>query len=149
MEVELLQSHSQFRNQRHKNDTALLWQLKKSTKEILNLTWSVLKMGGGYLNISMLCLLCLNEKSLIATYPDQKQLLNKWSELIAKCWHKNKFLLINYKANNLFKRLFLKSVSYILAYIQIFSRENYFYRKIVFIYLTIVWKVVNCSSCYF
>ena len=34
--------------------------------------------------------------------PDQKQLLNKRSELIAKCRQEKKFLLINYKANNQF-----------------------------------------------
>ena len=92
-----------FRNQKRKNDTALstfLWELKKSTKEIPKLTWSVLKVVAAYSNISKRCLLCLNEKLLIATYPDQKQLLNKRSELIAKRRHENKFLLINYKTND-------------------------------------------------
>ena len=85
--------HSEIRNA--KNDTALstfLWELKKSTKETPKLTWSVLKFVPAYSNISKRCLLCLNEKLLIATYPDQKQLLNKRSELIAKCRHENKFL---------------------------------------------------------
>ena len=79
-----------FRNQKHKNDTALstfLWELQKSTKENLKLTWSVLKVVPGHSNISKLCLLCLTEKLLVATYPDQKQLLNKGSELIDKCRH--------------------------------------------------------------
>ena len=92
-----------FRNQKRKNDKALstfLWKLKKSTKETTKLTWSVLKVVPAYSNISKRCLLCLNEKLLIATYPDQKQLLNKRSELIAKCRHENKFFLINYKTND-------------------------------------------------
>ena len=92
-----------FRNQKHKNDTALstfLWELKKSTKETPQLTWSVLKVAPAYSNISKRCLLCLNENLLITTYPDQKQLLNKRSELIAKCRHENKFLLMNYKTND-------------------------------------------------
>ena len=78
-----------FRNQKLKNDTALsdfLWELKKS-KETPKLTRSVLKVVFAYSNISKRCLLCLNEKLLIATYLDQKQLLNKRSELIAKCRH--------------------------------------------------------------
>ena len=54
-----------FRNQKHKNDTALstfLWELKKSTKETPHLKWSVLKVVPGYSNISNWCLPCLNEK---------------------------------------------------------------------------------------
>ena len=87
-----------LRNQKHKIDTALstfLWELKKSTKETPKLTWSVLRVVPAYSNISKWCLLCLNKKLLIANYPDQKQLLNKRSELIAKYRHENKFLLIN------------------------------------------------------
>ena len=43
-----------FRNQKRKNNTALstfFWELKKSTKEIPKLTWSVLKVVPGYSNI--------------------------------------------------------------------------------------------------
>ena len=68
-----------IRNQKYKNDTALstfLLELKKSTKETPKLTRSVLKVVPGYSNISKQCLLCFNEKLLVATYPDQKQLLN-------------------------------------------------------------------------
>ena len=99
-----LACHSEIRNtnvtqkSERQIDTALLtflWELKKSTKETPKLTWSVLSVVPAYSNISKWCLLCLNEKLLIANYPDQKQLLNKRSELIAKCRHENKFLLIN------------------------------------------------------
>ena len=94
-----------FRNQKHKNGTALsafLWELKKSRKETPKPTWLALKVVPGYLNISKRCLLSLNRnyQLSIATYPDQKQLLNKRYELIAKYRHENKFLLINYKAND-------------------------------------------------
>ena len=88
-----------FRNQKHKNDIALstfLRELKKSTKETPKLTWSVLKVVPGYSGISKRFLLCLNENLLIATYPDQKQLLNQRSE----CRRENKFLLINYRATD-------------------------------------------------
>ena len=75
-----------FENQERKTDTALstfLWELQKSIKETPKLTWSVSKVVLRYSNISKRCLLGLNEKLLIATYSDQKQLLNKGSELIA------------------------------------------------------------------
>ena len=65
-----------------------------------------LKVLSGYSTISKWCLLCLNEKLLIATDPDQKQLLNKKSELIAKRLNENKFLLINYKTNDQFADCF-------------------------------------------
>ena len=45
-------------------------------------------------------LLYLNEKLLIDTYPDQKELLNKRFELIPKCQHESKFLQINYKGKD-------------------------------------------------
>ena len=97
-------NHAQsFRNTRHESDTALssyLWELKKKTIEIPKLTWSILKIVPGYLNISKRCLLCLHEKLYIPTYPDQEELLNKRSELISKCRHENKFLLANYRAND-------------------------------------------------
>ena len=88
------------------NDTALstfLWELKKSKKkkQTNKLTWSVLKVVLGYLNVCKWCLLCVNEKLLLTTNPDQRQLLNKRSKLIAKCRHQNKFQS-NYKANDKF-----------------------------------------------
>ena len=43
---------------------------------------------------------CPQEKLEIATFEDQDHLLNKRSELIAKCRHANKNLLRNYKAND-------------------------------------------------
>ena len=64
------------------------------------LTWSVVKSVPGYSNISKRCLLCLTEKVLIATYENPEELLNKRSELMAKCRHNNKFLLSNYKSND-------------------------------------------------
>ena len=81
LEAALLQSHHVIQKS-ETNMTQLfqlfLWQLKKSTKETPKLTWSVfLKVVSVYSNISKQCLLCLNEKLLIPTYPDQKQLLNK------------------------------------------------------------------------
>ena len=87
---------------RHKNNTALssyLWELIKKKREILKLTWSILKIVSGYTIISRQCLLCLNETVCTATYYSQEELLNKQPEVISKCCHENKFLLANYKAN--------------------------------------------------
>ena len=42
------------------------------------------------------CDLCLTEKMIIAR-SDPKKLLNKRTELICKCRHRNKFLLSNIK----------------------------------------------------
>ena len=87
---------------RHKNNTALssyLWELIKKKREILKLTWSILKIVSGYTIISRQCLLCLNETVYTVTYYNQEELLNKQPEVISKCCHENKFLLANYKAN--------------------------------------------------
>ena len=45
-------------------------------------------------------MLCLFEKILIATYPNQEELLNQRSELVSKCQHENKFLLKNFKSGD-------------------------------------------------
>ena len=48
-----------------------------------------------------------HEKLEIVNHPHHKELLNKRSELVSKCQHANKYLLNNYKANDL---LFQKSI---------------------------------------
>ena len=81
----------------YRNDTTLssyLWDLREKHNVFPTLTWSVVKSVPGYSNISKRCLLCLTEKVLIATYENPEELLNKRSELMAKCRHNNKFLLI-------------------------------------------------------
>ena len=42
------------------------------------------------------CLLCLHEKLAIITYPSQNTLLNKKSEILSKCRHKNKHHLSHF-----------------------------------------------------
>ena len=51
------------------------------------------------LNLTPRCVLCLEEKMAIITYPDQEKLLKK-KELISKCRHENKFLLKYYDSND-------------------------------------------------
>ena len=89
-----------FKDKKHKNDTALLWDLKENHNQIPKLTCSIVRFAPGYSNISKRCLLCLHEKLLIINYHSPAELLNKRSELMAKCHHENKFLLSNYNGNN-------------------------------------------------
>ena len=92
-----------FKDKKHKNDTALssyLWDLKENRNQIPKLTCSIVRFAPGYSNISKRCLLCLHEKLLIINYHSPAELLNKRSELMAKCHHENKFLLSNYNGNN-------------------------------------------------
>ena len=92
-----------FKDKKHKNDTALssyLWDLTENRNQIPKLTCSIVRFAPGYSNISKRCLLCLHEKLLIINYHSPAELLNKRSELMAKCHHENKFLLSNYNGNN-------------------------------------------------
>ena len=92
-----------FKNREKANDTTLskyVWEVKDKYKETPSLKWSIVKSVPGYSNITKKCLLCLYEKLEIINYPNQEELLNKWSELISKCCHVNKYLLSNYKSNN-------------------------------------------------
>ena len=77
-----------------------LWDLKENHNQIPKLTWSIVRFAHGYSNISKRCLLCLHEKVLIINYDNPSELLNKRSELMAKCRHEKKFLLSNYKGND-------------------------------------------------
>ena len=99
-----LYNHRQpFKDKKHKNDTALLtflWDLKENHNQIPKLPWSIVRLAPGYLTISKRCLSCLHERLLILSYHNPAELLNKRSELMAKCRHENKFLLSNYKGND-------------------------------------------------
>ena len=99
-----LYNHRQSsKDKKHKNDTTLssyLWYLKENHNQIPKLTWSVVRFAPGYSNILKRCLLCFHEILLIINYHNPAELLNKKSELMAKCRHENKFLLSNYKGND-------------------------------------------------
>ena len=90
-----LYNHRQsFNNKKRKNNTTLsnyLRDLKENQKNIPNLTLSIVRFAPGYLNISKRCFLCLHKKLLILTYGNLAELLNKRSELMAKCHHGNIF----------------------------------------------------------
>ena len=84
-----------FSHEHLKHHTALLkqfWWLKNKglTPEI---EWSILKKSNTPNSFEGRCNLCLEEKIHIMTYKLPEELLNKRSELIARCRHRTKFKL--------------------------------------------------------
>ena len=65
------------------------WKLKKSGKQY-NIKWSILKRARAYTAGAARCNLCLEEKVCLLE-ADKKRILNKRSELFAKCCHRNSF----------------------------------------------------------
>ena len=87
-----------FRNRTHENDTELskyIWSLKDENKDF-DIKWSILKKSSGYSIISKLCNLCLLEKLVLCNFKEKDRLLNKRLDLVLKCRHENKYMLINY-----------------------------------------------------
>ena len=84
-----------FKHVKYQHSTELakyIWQLKNNNFNY-SIEWSKVH---GYAN-SLLCKLCLIEKYWIIKHFDDLNLLNKKSELISKCRHRNKILLMNVK----------------------------------------------------
>ena len=85
---------SSFNNRDYENDTELskhIWALQDETKNF-QIKWSVVKKASPYVCGGKKCDLCLTEKTLIGR-SEPGELLNKKSEIISKCRHKNKFTL--------------------------------------------------------
>ena len=83
-----------FRNQGYENKTELSkhnWQLKRNGTES-NLKWNIAAYATPYRCGTRRCDLCLTEKYIIAR-ASQNNLLNKRTELISKCRHRNKNIL--------------------------------------------------------
>ena len=79
-----------FQNQDYKNKTELskhIWLLKRNGTEV-NLKWSIAAYASPYRCDTSRCELCLTEKYIIAR-ANQNNFLNKRTELISKCWHRN------------------------------------------------------------
>ena len=72
-----------------------IWQLKNNNFNY-SIKWSIASKVYGNDN-SLSCKLCLMEKYRIMKYFDDPNLFNKKSELINKCRHQNKTLLMNVK----------------------------------------------------
>ena len=87
-----------FRNRYYEHATELskyIWKLKDLGKAFI-LKWSIAAYASPYRCGTRRCDLCITEKYIIAR-ADQKRLLNKRTEFISKCRHRNKFLLKNVK----------------------------------------------------
>ena len=81
-----------FNNHHHRNATALskkIWELKEK-KVTYAIEWEILERSRAYHGGARQCNLCIAEKYHIIT---SHNTLNKKSELVSKCRHKNKFLI--------------------------------------------------------
>ena len=86
-----------IRNDQYENSTELskhIWQLKRKN-ENYKIKWSIRHRAQAYTNKTKRCQLCLTEKLSIMS-SDKSNLLNRRSELISKCRHRNKYLLSNF-----------------------------------------------------
>ena len=87
-----------FRSRKYENETELskfLWKLKDESKDYA-LSWDIAVRATPYKCGTRRCDLCLAEKVCIIR-AEPKGLLNKRTELISKCRHRNKFALVNLK----------------------------------------------------
>ena len=87
-----------FRNKGHEKKTELskyVWELKDKGEDF-TIKWSVAAKASPYICGSKRCDLCLTEKLLIAK-ADPRTLLNKRSEIVSKCRHRNKFALKRFR----------------------------------------------------
>ena len=94
--------------ERYRNSTTLsfeCWRIKDKGGNP-KVSWKKIGHAPSYSVETKRCLLCLREKFEIANYPG-KDLLNKRSEIIAKCRHRKKFMLIGPECTWLYKRGFL------------------------------------------
>ena len=85
-----------FRHRKYENETELskhVWMLKDSNKSY-KVVWCIVARAPPYKSGPGRCALCLTEKSVIVR-ANPKGLLNKMTELISKCRHRNKYLLCN------------------------------------------------------
>ena len=83
-----------FRNRTHENDPKLsrfIWSLKDQNKEF-GIKLSIFKKSSR----SISCNLCLLKKIVISNFKEKERLLSKWLDLVSKCRHESKYILINY-----------------------------------------------------
>ena len=89
-----------FRLRRYENDTELskfIWKLQDNGTAY-SIRWSIELRAHPYRCGAKRCDLCLSEKMVIAR-SRHGNMLNKRSELISKCRHRNKFVLCNLKCS--------------------------------------------------
>lgn len=87
-----------FKHEKYQHNTSLskhIWNIKNKGEQF-DISWSIAGRAPPYNPISKSCKLCLLEKTLILT-TEEKNPLNKRSELLSKCRHRAKYLLSNLK----------------------------------------------------
>ena len=90
-----------FKHEKHQSDTELsnkLWSIKNNNCTP-NIKWKILRKHQTYNPNTKRCSLCLSEKLEIARYKGHDH-LNKQSEIINKCRHRNKFALALYDSQD-------------------------------------------------
>ena len=94
-------NHAQsFKHRQKSSSTELskfVWACRDSGVEP-TLNWSIIQHAPAYQSGNRVCSLCLTEKYTILS-ANESTLLNKRSELMNKCRHKNKFKLKNFKSD--------------------------------------------------
>ena len=99
---ERYKEHKQaFRNPSKRTDSKLseeIWRIKEAggTPEV---KWCILQKGKSYHPQARRCALCLTEKVAIAEH-EGRDLLNKRSEIVAKCRHRLKYELSQLDSQN-------------------------------------------------
>ena len=87
-----------FTNVNKKQETALskvVWDLGANGEP--NVTWTILEKCNKYAAGMKMCTLCLFEKLHILNACNDKDNVNKKSEAISLCVHRNKYKLANWK----------------------------------------------------
>ena len=90
-----------FVHQKYKGSTTLSmesWRIKEQNGNP-NISWKILQTSRSFSPESVSCQLCQEEKYQIAIYPENN-LLNKRTEIVAKCRHMNKFYLATYDSRD-------------------------------------------------
>ena len=90
-----------FSHGNSRSDTELsneFWRIQDN-KHNANITWEILGRHQAYSTSSKRSSLCLNEKLKIVLHRDNN-LLNRRTEILNKCRHKNKHALISYDSKD-------------------------------------------------
>ena len=74
------------------------WRIKENNGTP-TVSWKIVKKAKAYRPETKICSLCIAEKFEIANYPGNN-LLNKRSEIIAKCRHRRKYKLATNAPND-------------------------------------------------
>ena len=90
-----------FIHEKYKGSTTMsteLWKVKEHNGNP-SISWKILRKSTSFSPDTGSCQLCQEEKYQIAIHPDNN-LLNKRTEIVAKCRHMNKFYLVTYDSRD-------------------------------------------------